>query len=272
MPGTDVKRKEGPRAEDMVEKAEKGPSLRKSTVDFLPTYVSSFDDLIERRGIERGNTILIAGGAGAGKSTFCMQSLYNGALKGEKGVYLTFEEPAEKLKRHMWLNFGWDIDAMEKKGLMAIISVNPFDLARSVEAALMRQRGKLLIDIDEMKMPFIPDRVVIDSISAISAAFVTNQEHYRAYLRYLFESMEKFNSVTYGLIETEQEPTIYSRLGIEEFLSDGVVILYHIKKEQHRVRAIEVLKLRCSNHVKKMVPYRINEKGIEIFESEEVYV
>ncbi len=245
---------------------------RKPTVDFLPTYVSTFDSLIERKGIERGNTILLAGGCGAGKSTFCMQSLYNGALKGEKGVYLTFEEPAEKLKRHMWLNFGWDIDAMEKKGLMSVITVNPFELARSVEAALMRQRGKLLIDIDEMKMPFVPDRVAIDSISAISAAFVTNPEHYRAYLRYLFESLEKYNSVTYGLVETEQDPTIYSKLGIEEFLSDGLVILYHIKKEQHRVRAVEILKLRCSNHLKKMVPYRINEKGVEIFESEEVFV
>ena len=264
-----VKKKDEPKKDDELSLS---GNPRKPTVEFLPTHVSTFDGLIERKGIERGNTILLAGGCGAGKSTFCMQSLYNGALKGEKGVYLTFEEPAEKLKRHMWLNFGWDIDAMEKKGLMSVITVNPFELARSVEAALMRQRGKLLIEIDEMKMPFTPDRVTIDSISAIAAAFVTNPEHYRAYLRYLFERLEKYNSVTYGLVETEQDPTVYSKLGIEEFLSDGVVILYHIKKEQHRLRAVEILKLRCSNHLKKMVPYRINEKGIEIFESEEVFV
>lgn len=247
-------------------------NARKPDVEFLPVRVSTFDDMIERRGIERGNTVLIAGGCGTGKSTFCMQSLYYGAMKGEKGVYLTFEEPAEKLKRHMWLNFGWDVDSMEKKKLMAVVTVDPFELARSVEAALMKQRGKLLIEISEMSMPFKPDRVAVDSISAISAAFVDNPEHYRTYLRYLFQTLDNYNSVNYGLVETEQEPQVYSRLGIEEFLSDGVVIFYHVKKEQHRVRAVEILKLRSSNHVKKLVPYRITERGIEIFESEEVFV
>src|SRR3989338_3072117 len=74
----------------------------------LPMRISHFDELLEKGGVERGSTLLVAGGCGAGKSTFCMDSVYHSILEGERAVYITFEEQASKLRKHMLENFNWD--------------------------------------------------------------------------------------------------------------------------------------------------------------------
>lgn len=256
------------------EPARKGASpAPKGEAEFLPLRVSAFDQLIDKGGIERGNTIMVSGGCGTGKSTFTMQSCYNGALAGEKVAYITLEEEPNKLSRHMKENYGWEISKMPN---FVIQKVDPFALSRSVEAELAQERGKLLIKVkgilDVLPEGFIPDRVVVDSLSALSAAFTEHSMEYRIYLRHLFERLEEFNSVNFILGETEQEPNLYSRTGVEEFLVDGVVVLYNIRKGIVRQRALEILKLRCSNHVKKLVPYQITPNGIELFPEAEVFI
>ena len=122
--------------EDMRERRQKRSP---SKIEFLPVRVDNFDESLAAGGIERGSTILISGGCGTGKSTFCLQSLYNGLLKGEKAVYILFEESAEKLKRHMKNNYGWDFEKFEQEEKFAMLKINPFKIARSVEASLLKQ-------------------------------------------------------------------------------------------------------------------------------------
>ena len=245
--------------------------------EILPLRVSDFDKLIERGGIKRGDTILISGGCGTGKTTFSMQSLYHGALHGEKGVYITLEESVEKMKENHRNNFGWDLEGLEREGKLAIIKIDPLTIARAVEAMLTKERGGLYIEFEEfdlpfqLNLPFKPDRVVVDSLSALSIAFMENEQGYRQYLRHLFESLESFNSSNIVLGETEQDPGVYSRSGIEEFLADGVVVLYNIKIHNVRQKALEILKLRSSNHEKRIVPYKITSHGIDIFINEELF-
>ena len=244
--------------------------------EILPVRVSTFDSAISAGGVERGSSLLVSGGCGTGKTTFTLQSLYNGALKGEKGLYISLEENAEKLKAHMHKNFGWDVDGLEKKGLLSIRKIDPFEIAKAVEAELMRKRqGKLLIRISGLPslIPknLKPDRIVLDSLSALSAAFAENREMYRIFLRQIMESFEKYDSVNFFLSETEQNPELYSRQGIEEFLVDGVIVLYNVKAGHMRQRAIEILKLRCSDHSKKIMPYQITKNGIEIYPDQEIF-
>ena len=253
--------------EVIIEKQLKPPTPQ----SFIPAYVSSFDQLIERHGFEKGSTILISGGCGTGKSTFCMQSIYNGIKKGEKAVYILFEESPEKLKRHMQANFGWDLHKMEKEGKLAILRLNPFRIARSVEASLLKQRKALLVKVEQLQLPFEPDRIVVDSLSALSVAFMGNTENYRYYIKHMFDSLDQYNSVNYVISETEQDPGIYSRTGIEEFLADGVVVLYNVKIGKTRKRGLEILKMRFSNHVKDLVPYQITTNGIEIYPEGEIF-
>ncbi len=243
----------------------------KTPGEFLPLLVSDFDNLLSAGGIERGNSIMITGGSGTGKSTFCLQSLYYAAVKrGEKGLYITFEEEPESFKRHMKINFGWDFYELEKKGLIKFVKLDPFALSRQVESELAREKGELLIKVKGIEniIPrgFKPDRVVVDSLSALSAGFLDDQETYRLYLITFMKTLNKIGSINLFVGETEQEPIKYSRTGIEEFLVDGVIVLYNIRHRQTRQQALEILKMRCSDHLKRMIPYRIApNKGFEIY-------
>jgi circadian clock protein KaiC len=237
------------------------PSKKK--FEIVKVGVSKFDQLIGEEGLERGSTILLSGGCGTGKTTFALQSLYHGVKHGQKAIFISFEEEVEKIKVHMKKNFGWDFDALEKKGLIKFIQLDPIKTARKVEAARLKESGSLRIKIEPLKLPFVPDRLVVDSLSALSISF-EDEENYRRYIRQLFETLESYNSINFVLTETEQDPKIYSRAGIEEFLADGVVVLYNIKSKGKRTMALEILKLRSSSHAKKLIPYKISKKGVEI--------
>jgi KaiC/GvpD/RAD55 family RecA-like ATPase len=253
--------------------------------EFLKTRVSTFDDLISRKGIERGNTILVSGGCGTGKTVLTLQSVYNGALAGERGIYVSLVEEPDKIRRHMKANFGWDVEALEAKGLMSIQKIDPFALADDITSMYENERNITapdaglfntvredisLVDSRKIKIPFKPDRIAIDSISSLEAAF-TNKDCYRTYLQAMLDALNKHNSVNFLLSEIEQEPDTYSKTGIEEFLVDGVVVLYNLRKGQVRRRALEILKLRCSDHVKEIIPYMIGENGIVIMPNEKVF-
>jgi len=252
--------------EDESEELLEERAARRPTYDvpFVPIRVSDFDKLIEKGGVEKGTNFLLSGGCGTGKSTFAMQSVYNGLLAGEKAVYILFEESDEKIKRHMRVNFGWDLEKFEKLDRLAILRINPFKIARSVEASLVKQRRALLIQVEQLELPFVPDKIVVDSLSALSVAFMGNTENYRYYIKHMFDSLNQYDSINFIVSETEQDPGIYSRTGIEEFLADGVIVLYNVKVGMTRKRMLEILKLRCSNHVKTLVPYNITPKGIAI--------
>ncbi|MBS3063688.1 MAG: hypothetical protein J4203_07535 [Candidatus Diapherotrites archaeon] len=241
----------------------KPKEVSRAPIETLPTRVSSFDKLIKDGGLERGSTTLVTGGCGTGKTTFCLQSIYHGALAGEKGIFISFEEEPHKVKKHMVKNYGWDFDALERQGMVAIVKFDPTKIARSVEGRLAEKTGSLRIKFRKMELPFVPDRIAIDSLSALSIGFEA-EENYRKYLRELFETLEYNNSVNLVIGETEQDPQLYSRTGVEEFLADGVVVLYNMKTDKRRENALELLKLRSCAHEKRMVAYRLGNKGFDI--------
>ncbi len=264
--------KEGSRAKKpraMELPMEKGTKHVFRKAKILPVRVGKFDLLLSDRGLERGTITLISGGTGTGKTTFCMQSLYYGALKGEKGVYISFEEEPEMIMEHMMKNYGWDFYKLEKKGLVALIKIDPVKAARMVEGTLAKETGKLVIEIPKITLPIKPDRITTDSLSALSIAF-KNEENYRKYVRELFDMLSEFNSVNYVISETEQNPRVFSRTGVEEFLADGVVVLYNLRIGGKRQSALEILKIRTGKHVKKMVPYKMGKGGIEVLYEEKM--
>lgn len=241
-----------------------GGKLNGRDFSVISTGIPEFDALIVAKGFEKGSSVLISGGAGTGKTTFTLQSIYNSIVNyGERAIYLSFEEDPEKIKLHMKKNYGWDFDSLEKDGLFAIIKIDPVAISRGVEELLLEKEGELKIGLEKIQLPFAPDKIVVDSLSALALAF-SDDQNYRRYTRELFESLEKLNCISYLISETEQDPKIYSRTGVEEFLADAVIVLYNIKNREKRENAIEILKLRSSSHVKGMVPYSMTSKGIKI--------
>jgi KaiC/GvpD/RAD55 family RecA-like ATPase len=224
--------------------------------------------------IKKPSIILLSGGCGTGKTTFVIQSFCRAAENHERCIYITFEEPAENI-RESCRSFGWEIDKLEKSGRLLILSIDPMDVAREVEAALVKKRGDLLIRtkgiLGFIPKGFKPDRIGIDSISSLYAAFAGQEENYRRYLTKLVEGLRKSGALSFLITESEQGLERYSRSGIEEFLADGVIVMYYVRKGSSRQRAIEVLKLRGTPHLNRIIPFNITRRGIVIRAEERVF-
>jgi len=238
---------------------------------FVKTGIVGFDELLVE-GIPKNSTILIAGGAGSGKTILCLQTMINNAKKKKKCLYMSFEESEKKLIRHME-DFGWDPKELIKKNNLKIQRINPFDITRNVDALLAKQKGELLIDIDPVIIPkdFKPDFIFLDSLTAIASAFTGKDESYRIYIEQLFRFFEKIEATSFLITETKQMPEIFSQTGVEEFLADGVIVLYSIKHGNIRENAIEILKLRGVAHQKKTVAMQITGNGLVVYPEQEVY-
>jgi len=245
---------------------------KKGGREFVLTGVPGFDELLTQ-GIPRGNTLLVAGGAGSGKTIFCLQTLIEHASQGEKCLYMSFEESKERLVEHM-NDFGWNPDKFLKNKKLYIKRFNPFDITRSVDALLMKAKGELLIDVEPVVLPenFKPDFIVVDSLTAIASAFSGKEDSYRIYIEQLFRFFEKINATAFLITETEQIPKVFSQSGVEEFLADGVIVFYNIKRGNLRENAIEVLKLRGAKHQKKIVAMQITDHGIMVYPDQELFV
>lgn len=239
--------------------------------EFIKTGIEGLDNLLEL-GIPKGTSVLLAGGAGSGKTLMALQILHHQASLGKKCLYMSFEESEEKLTQHME-DFGWNPKELEKKNLLKIQRFNPFDITRNVDALLMKAKGELLIDIEPIIFPgnFKPEFIVVDSLTAIASAFIEKEDTYRIYIEQLFRFFENIKATTLLITETKQIPTIFSQSGVEEFLADGVIVLYSIKKGNIRENAIEVLKLRGAKHQKKIVAMQITEQGIVVYPEQEVF-
>ncbi|HLC87040.1 MAG TPA: ATPase domain-containing protein [Candidatus Nanoarchaeia archaeon] len=244
---------------------------RKKQRGSIETGVPGLDDLFTE-GVPQGATVLVAGGAGAGKTILCLQILAYHASRGKKCLYMSFEESEENLIGHMD-NFGWNPRQYIKEGNLKIQRFNPFDITRNVDALLAKQKGELLIDVDPILIPedFRPDFIVVDSLTAIASAFTGKEENYRIYIEQLFRFFEKLESTSFLVTETEQVPKIFSQTGVEEFLADGVIVLYNIKHGNIRESAIEVLKIRGVEHQKKIVAMQITDNGIVVYPEQEVF-
>ena len=255
----------------LIEELEKKKIKKGLVAEWMKTGVPGFDDLFEK-GIPKGSAILIAGGAGSGKTIFCLETLIKNVSEGKKCFYMSFEESEERLVEHM-KDFGWDAEKYIKSGLLKIKRYSPFDVTRSVEAMLAKEKGDLLIDLDPVLLPegYYPDIIVLDSLTAVASAFTGKEDSYRVYIEQLFRFFEKLRTTSFLITETKQIPDIFSTTGVEEFLADGVIVFYNIKRGNIKENAVEVLKMRGEKHQKKIVAMQITDKGIVVYPEQEVF-
>jgi KaiC/GvpD/RAD55 family RecA-like ATPase len=244
--------------------------------EFVLTGISGFDELF-KDGIPKGSNILVAGGAGSGKTIFCLQTLWYHVLRGEKCFYMSFEESEKRLIEHME-DFGWNPEKLLASGNLKIKRYLPSDIHYLSEkgddnAMFAKEEDSQLLHLEPVTLEedYKPDFVVIDSLTAIASSFMEKEGSYRFYAERLFRFFEKIGSTNYFITETGQMPEIFSQTGVEEFLADGVIVLYNIKRESTRQRAIEVLKMRGTKHQERIVAMKISGNGMIVYPKQEVF-
>ncbi|HEX7463219.1 MAG TPA: circadian clock protein KaiC [Dermatophilaceae bacterium] len=222
-----------------------------------PTGIKGFDE-ITGGGLPAGRPSLVCGPPGAGKSLFALQFLVNGAtLYGEPGVFLTFEENRSDVVADVSsLNF--DLDGLEADGRLVVdaltlehqaVDTGEFDL----EALIVR----LASAVETIGAK----RVAIDNVEALFAAFST-PALVRSELQRLFRQLKDRGLTT--VITGESSAGTLTRRGIEEYLSDCVVVLDDRVVQDVATRRLRVLKYRGSNHGRNEYPFLIGVHGLEV--------
>lgn len=258
-------------------KKDKAPVKEDILGGYLKTGVKGFDALFEKGyGIPRGAAVLVEGGPGSGKTIFCLSALANMCREGKKGLFMSFEEPEERLVEHLE-RFGWPARDYVKKGILRVKRFDAIDVSRSVEALLSAAKKELLIEVDPVLFPkdFDPDFIVVDSLTSIASAFSGHESRFRIYMEQLFRYLEK-NQITNFLIREVSSPshigTTFKEQGeAVSFLSDGIVVIYNVIYDTgKRDAAIEILKMRGAHFKKRIVKVEIKPKGGMIIYPEQI--
>ena len=230
-----------------------GTSLPKT-----PTGVQGLDE-ITFGGLPKGRPTLICGGAGCGKTLLSIEFLVHGAMQfNEPGVFMAFEETEDDLRKNV-ASLGYDLKELSdrKKLVIDYIRIEPSEIEETGEYDLEGLFVRLGYAIDSIGAK----RVVLDTIESIFAG-LPNPAILRAELRRLFRWL-KDKGVT-AIITGERGDGTLTRQGLEEYVSDCVILLDHRTREQISTRRLQIIKYRGSTHGTNEYPFLIDETGISV--------
>lgn len=235
----------------------------KTGVEKVATDIIGFDE-IAHGGIPKGRTTLLAGTSGSGKTIFAMQFLIGGLKKGEPGVFVTFEETPEDIIRNM-KSFGWDLQKWIDEGKFMFVDASPSE-DETIEVGefdLGAFLARILHAIKKVKAK----RVTLDSISALFPRY-NDQAIIRRELYRITAQLKEIGVTAILTAErvTEEEDQI-ARFGVEEFVSDNVVLLHNYLDpiRGDRKRSIEILKFRGTSHETQDTPILVLADGMNVF-------
>ena len=230
-------------------------------VQKIPSGIEGLDDVCQG-GLPSGRSTLISGTSGTGKTIFSLQYLHHGICNfDEPGIFITFEESPLDIIRNA-SSFGWDLKKLIDQDKLFILDASPdpdgqdvvgnFDLSGLIERisyAIRKYKAK---------------RVAIDSITAVfqqyDAVYVVRREIFRLTAR-----LKEIGVTTVMTTERVEEYGPIARYGVEEFVSDNVVLLRNVLESEKRRRTVEVLKLRGTTHMKGEFPFTMGAHGVSVF-------
>ena len=223
-----------------------------------PTGIQGFDEITDG-GLPAGRPTLVCGGAGCGKTLFGMEFLVRGATQfNEPGVFMSFEETIDELIKNV-SSLGFDLEELVRNKKMVLEHVH-------VERSEIEETGEYDLEALFIRLGYAIDstgakRVVLDTIESLFAG-LPNQLILRAELRRLFRWLKE-KGVT-AIITGERGNETLTRQGLEEYVSDCVIMLDHRVTEQNSTRRLRVVKYRGSIHGTNEYPFLINEDGFSI--------
>ena len=259
----------------------------------VATGIKGFDELVEG-GFPKGSSILITGPPGSGKSIFSMQYLYNGAMKGENGIYIYMDSGLELLKEQA-KQLGMDFDKLEKEGKITFIHVpltkRGFDLFYGMDDAVKKINAKRLvfdslpsftINMDLFTIPAAYAGAAASTVTTSRDLIATNSSALAASPKqesdkvvYQGDQGKRLISIiidqlrstgTTNLIVTSagNSSNQISSDGVSEYVCDGIISLKSLAIGEELNRTIEITKMRTTNMDGGIKSYEINSKGISL--------
>ncbi len=232
--------------------------FRQNTLPKSPTSIQGFDE-ITGGGLPKGRPTLVCGSAGCGKTLFAMEFLVKGAtLYNEPGVFISFEETEKELTANV-ASLGFDLDKLvaQKKIWLEHIKIERGEIEDDGEYDLKGLFVRIHLAIESINAK----RIVLDTIESLFSA-LPNTTVIRTELRRLFGWLKK-KDIT-AIITGEKGNGSLTRQGLEEYVSDCVILLDHRVKDQSSIRRLRIVKYRGSTHGTNEYPFLIDEDGFSI--------
>lgn len=225
-----------------------------SKLERVKTGIPELDEMLHG-GFMKGDAVMVAGSAGSGKTTLALQYLANGITKyGEGGIYITFEQLPDQIYRDA-KNFGWDLRKMEKAGKLRLICTSP-------NLLLTGDGGEQILD--ETIKEIQPQRVVIDSMSHLAMHVNEKDLRQEAYRLIMYLKTKGLSS----LMAWESPQIIGHSFAVTEmglsFLVDCILLLQPVEIESSIRKALAILKMRGSDHDKRLRSFEITSRGINL--------
>lgn len=223
-----------------------------------PSGIQGLDE-ITGGGLPLGRPTLVCGSAGCGKTLLATEFLVRGAIQyGEPGVFMAFEETPEELTQNV-RSLGFDLDKLvrQKKLVLDFVRVERNEIEETGEYDLEALFIRLNAAIDSVGAK----RVVLDTIEALFSG-LQNEGILRAELRRLFRWL-KDKGVT-AIITGERGTGTLTRRGLEEYVSDCVILLDHRVTDQVSTRRMRIVKYRGTSHGTNEYPFLIDEDGFTV--------
>lgn len=227
-------------------------------IDKSPTGIEGFDDLT-LGGLPTGRPSLVCGSAGCGKTLFATTFLVNGArLFNESGVFVSFEERPVDIAANVQ-SLGYDINALIAEGKIAIehIAIDPSEVAEIGDYDL----EGLFLRLELATQAIGAKRIVLDTIESLFSSF-QNEAVLRAEIRRLFDWLKERNLT--AIITAERGEGSLTRQGLEEYVSDCVLLLDHRIHNQISTRRLRIVKYRGTSHGTNEYPFLIDEDGFSV--------
>jgi circadian clock protein KaiC len=225
----------------------------------VPTKIAGLDEILEG-GLPRGRTTLVSGGPGSGKTVLGLEFLYRGAMAGEPGVFVTFEERAEAIRLNA-RSMGWDLAALEKAGKMGIIEARlP---GEEVISGDFDVQGMLAIVGGHVKR-IGARRIVMDALDMLLRVYDdTKREHNE--LSRLHDWLIDRGLTSVLSVKTHRDENHGAQYEFLDFMADCVIRLDHRVMGQVATRRLRVIKYRGSGFGTNEYPYVFGEHGIVLF-------
>src|ERR1017187_5536528 len=252
------RRSPGARTKQMAQKKKASQPSSKPLLK-APTGIQGLDE-ITGGGLPRGRPTLVSGGAGSGKTLFGLEFLVRGATKySEPGVFISFEESIPDLTENV-ASLGFDLPRLVagKKLFLDHVRITRSEIAETGEYDL----DGLFIRIADAVQQVGAKRVVLDTIEALFGE-LPNPGILRAEIRRLFGWLKEKGLTTIITAERDR-PEKLTRHGIEEFVSDCVIVLDNRVREEISTRRLRIVKYRGSTHGTNEYPFLIDEHGISV--------
>jgi circadian clock protein KaiC len=223
-----------------------------------PTGISGLDEVLAG-GLPRGRPTIITGRAGCGKTLMSMEFLVRGARDyGEPGVFVSFEESSRELIQNM-ASLGFDVAGLQAEGKLLLEHIH-------VERSEIEETGEYDLEALFIRLAYAisqigAKRIVLDTLEALFVG-LPNHMILRAELRRLFRWL-KDRGMT-AVITAERGEGSLTRHGLEEYVSDCVILLDHRVDEQLTTRRLRIVKYRGSSHGTNEYPFLIGDHGISL--------